>query len=266
MAVSLHPTGSTHNRDQGSLKWSKQGFGSQSAGNLERLVRVDRTSCPRHRRSRIHWIASLRAAIGPRRRRTGRCCGSCARSVFSWPGFCRDELPRLQYALPVIVGVGVALLFFYLQKDLGPALGVRLRFPDSLRDRAQSRDAGGRRDERAVGRLSDRLLSRHVPKTVHDRVAMWLSPWSNTVRGGDQVAHSLWAMASGGALGSGPGPGRIRCDSGGLYGFDRVGAGRRLGLPRAVVGVSDLRSADLAGAANRAARAAAIMRSFWRWG
>ena len=46
-----------------------------------------------------------------------------------------------------------------------------------------------------------------VPKTVHDRVAMWLSPWSNTVRGGDQVAHSLWAMASGGALGSGPGLG-----------------------------------------------------------
>src|SRR6202521_3850064 len=29
------------------------------------------------------------------------------------------EMPRLQYALPVIVGVGVALLFFYLQKDLG---------------------------------------------------------------------------------------------------------------------------------------------------
>ena len=32
------------------------------------------------------------------------------------------EMPRLQYALPVIFGVGVALLFFYLQKDLGPAL------------------------------------------------------------------------------------------------------------------------------------------------
>ena len=46
-----------------------------------------------------------------------------------------------------------------------------------------------------------------VPKTVHDRVAMWLSPWSNTVRGGDQVAHSLWAIASGGALGTGPGLG-----------------------------------------------------------
>jgi len=36
---------------------------------------------------------------------------------------------------------------------------------------------------------------------------MFLSPWSNTVRGGDQVAHSLWAIASGGALGSGPGLG-----------------------------------------------------------
>jgi hypothetical protein len=46
-----------------------------------------------------------------------------------------------------------------------------------------------------------------TPKTVHDRVAMWLSPWSNTVRGGDQVAHSLWAIASGGPLGAGPGLG-----------------------------------------------------------
>ena len=32
------------------------------------------------------------------------------------------ELPPLQYAAPVMVGVAVAVLFFYLQRDLGPAL------------------------------------------------------------------------------------------------------------------------------------------------
>jgi cell division protein FtsW len=45
------------------------------------------------------------------------------------------------------------------------------------------------------------------PRTVHDRVAMWLSPWDNAVRGGEQVVHSLWAFATGGVFGTGPGLG-----------------------------------------------------------
>ena len=36
---------------------------------------------------------------------------------------------------------------------------------------------------------------------------MWLSPWDNSVRGGEQVAHSLWAFATGGAFGTGLGLG-----------------------------------------------------------
>src|SRR5262249_20332060 len=44
-----------------------------------------------------------------------------------------------------------------------------------------------------------------VPRTVADRVSMWLSPWDNDVRGGDQLAHSIWALSSGGPWGSGPG-------------------------------------------------------------
>ena len=34
---------------------------------------------------------------------------------------------------------------------------------------------------------------------------MWLSPWDNDVHGGDQLAHALWAFATGGPTGSGPG-------------------------------------------------------------
>ena len=43
------------------------------------------------------------------------------------------------------------------------------------------------------------------PHTVVQRIDMWLSPWDNDVRGGDQLAHALWAFATGGPTGSGPG-------------------------------------------------------------
>src|SRR5260370_31041009 len=36
---------------------------------------------------------------------------------------------------------------------------------------------------------------------------MWRSPWDNNVHGGDQLAHSLWALSTGGPWGSGPGGG-----------------------------------------------------------
>ena len=36
---------------------------------------------------------------------------------------------------------------------------------------------------------------------------MWLSPWDNLVHGGDQLAHSLWAYATGGIAGTGIGQG-----------------------------------------------------------
>src|ERR1035441_4766892 len=44
-----------------------------------------------------------------------------------------------------------------------------------------------------------------TPHTVVQRIDMWLSPWDNDVHGGDQLAHSLWAFATGGPTGSGPG-------------------------------------------------------------
>jgi cell division protein FtsW (lipid II flippase) len=116
------------------------------------------------------------------------------------------ELPPLEYSAPVLIGVVVALLFFYLQKDLGPALvfaSVFLALYAIARNRVPLAITG--MAALFGGFLIGYLLG--TPKTVHDRVAMWLSPWSNTARGGDQVVHSLWAMASGGPLGTGPGLG-----------------------------------------------------------
>src|ERR1019366_4017723 len=54
------------------------------------------------------------------------------------------------------------------------------------------------------------------PRTVVDRIDMWLSPWDNDVRGGNQLAHALWAFSTGGVWGSGPGygyPGMIPAGS-----------------------------------------------------
>jgi hypothetical protein len=46
-----------------------------------------------------------------------------------------------------------------------------------------------------------------VPATVAKRVAIWLDPWDNGLLGGDQIAHGLWALASGGVRGAGLGAG-----------------------------------------------------------
>ena len=47
----------------------------------------------------------------------------------------------------------------------------------------------------------------HFPSNVAGRVSMWLSPWDNSVRGGEQLAHALWGFSSGGLFGTGLGLG-----------------------------------------------------------
>ena len=48
------------------------------------------------------------------------------------------------------------------------------------------------------------------PHTVRERIEMWKSPWDNHVRGGDQLADSLWALSTGGATGTGLGLGEAQ--------------------------------------------------------
>src|SRR5581483_1361860 len=100
-------------------------------------------------------------------------------------------------ALPILV------LFFVL-KDMGPALVIGFLFLILF---------GLARGRAGLAFLGVILLVGGVamgyrlgtPHTVVERVSMWLSPWDNNVRGGDQLAHSLWAFATGGPWGSGPG-------------------------------------------------------------
>jgi cell division protein FtsW (lipid II flippase) len=116
------------------------------------------------------------------------------------------EVPRLDYVLPVLVGIALILAFFFLQKDLGPALVVACLFL-SLYGIARGRIimvvagllllAGGFAAGYALG----------FPPTVVGRVQMWASPWNNAVRGGDQLAHAFWALSTGGLTGTGLGLG-----------------------------------------------------------
>jgi len=115
-------------------------------------------------------------------------------------------LPRLSHVLPVMCAVALALGFFFLLKDLGPALVTGFLFL------AMFWIARGRAGLAVLGialLVGGVTIGYHLgkPTTVVDRIDMWLSPWDNDVHGGNQLAHSLWAFSTGGAFGSGPGYG-----------------------------------------------------------
>ena len=121
------------------------------------------------------------------------------------------DLPRFQHALPVLVATGCALLLFFALKDMGPALVIGFLFLAMF---------GVARGRAGLAILGVAILVAGVtvgyrmgkPKTVVERIDMWTSPWDNNVRGGDQIAHSFWALSTGGGFGSGPGwgdPGMI---------------------------------------------------------
>ncbi len=116
------------------------------------------------------------------------------------------DIPPVEYTLPVAVCVALSVAFFFLQKDMGPALVFACLFL------ALYGIARGSAFVPAIGLalvaagfFAGYVLG--VPRTVGERVSMWLSPWNNMVHGGDQLAHSLWAFATGGSFGMGIGLG-----------------------------------------------------------
>ena len=138
-------------------------------------------------------------------------------------------MPRLDYLLPVVIGMALVLLFFFLQKDLGPALVLACVFL------ALYGVARGRTTMVALGLLV--LVGGFAvgylvgyPATVVQRVQMWWSPWDNAVRGGDQIAHALWALATGARFGTGLGLGDPRAVPAGHTDLILSAVGEELGL------------------------------------
>lgn len=119
------------------------------------------------------------------------------------------NLPRGEYVLPVLVGVAASLMFFFFQKDLGPALFLCCVF---LAVYAIARGRVGMAATGLVLLASGFYLGfrLQVSATLADRVRMWQSPWDNAVAGGNQVTHAIWSMATGGLFGTGLGLGDSR--------------------------------------------------------
>ncbi len=117
------------------------------------------------------------------------------------------NLPRADYALPVMIAVALSIGFFFLQKDLGPALllgGLFLALYAVVRARAGLAVA-------ALALLCAAVWLAYMigyPPVAVTRVGMWLAPWNNGLARGEQVVHGLWAMATGQALGTGIGQGQ----------------------------------------------------------
>jgi cell division protein FtsI/penicillin-binding protein 2/cell division protein FtsW (lipid II flippase) len=116
----------------------------------------------------------------------------------------RVNLPRFRHVLPVVCAVGIALAMFFLAKDLGPALVTCFLF---LAMFAVARGRAGLSLAAVALMVAGVAVGYHLgkPPTVVERIDMWTSPWDNDVRGGNQLAHSIWALSTGGPFGSGPG-------------------------------------------------------------
>jgi cell division protein FtsW (lipid II flippase)/cell division protein FtsI/penicillin-binding protein 2 len=118
----------------------------------------------------------------------------------------RLDIPPVEYTLPALVCALLSVVFFFLQRDMGPALVFACLFLvlyGMARGGALVPLAGlalviaGFGVGYVIG----------IPHTVGERVSMWLSPWDNRIHGGDQLADSLWAYATGGPTGMGTGLG-----------------------------------------------------------
>ena len=116
------------------------------------------------------------------------------------------QLPRWKDVRPLAVSITALLALFFLQRDLGPALVLSCVFLGLYgvsRARAGLVVAGFA--VLTAGFAAGYALG--VPSTLTRRVAIALDPWENALPGGDQIAHALWALSSGGPWGLGPGIG-----------------------------------------------------------
>lgn len=138
------------------------------------------------------------------------------------------RIPRIDYVAPVAAGVIVAILLFFIVRDNGPALVVGALFL-MLYAIARKRFLGALAGLCIIVAVFWVAHAVHF-RTVADRIDMWESPWRNTVSGGDQVAQSLWAFASGGAFGSGPGRGSTADIPAGHTDLIIASAGEQLGF------------------------------------
>src|SRR4030095_2545466 len=104
------------------------------------------------------------------------------------------------------VAIAAMICFFFLQRDLGPAMVLAALFLclyAVARERIGLVLAGA-----AVFGLAIFLgYELGYPAVAAARVRLWLWPWNNGLAEGEQIVQALWAMSSGGFWGLGLGRG-----------------------------------------------------------
>jgi cell division protein FtsI/penicillin-binding protein 2/cell division protein FtsW (lipid II flippase) len=139
------------------------------------------------------------------------------------------NLPRVDYVLPVMAGVAVALLFFFVQRDLGPALFLSCVF---LITYAIARNRVGLALTGFFMLVAGFYVgyALDISSTLTARVAIWQSAWDNSVRGGEQVAQAIWGLSTGGLFGTGLGLGNTAYVPAGFTDLMLAAIGEELGF------------------------------------
>jgi cell division protein FtsW (lipid II flippase) len=109
-------------------------------------------------------------------------------------------LPPVPYLAPMLLMVGIVLAILFWQRDLGPAL---LLFSVML---AMLYAASGRLSYVGLGLgllILAGLLAGRLFEHVRVRVENWIDPWSQAAGSGYQLVQALYALASGGVIGTG---------------------------------------------------------------
>jgi cell division protein FtsW (lipid II flippase) len=107
--------------------------------------------------------------------------------------------------IPILLAWGFAMLILTKERDIGFALLIFVLFVVMLWL------ATGRAVWMIFGIalfVIGAVIANHSVGLVHDRVADWLHPWSNTQAGPTQLQEGLYGMGSGGLLGTGLGLGQ----------------------------------------------------------
>ena len=124
------------------------------------------------------------------------------------PGVLRKlGIPKLEYLLPPVLAIGLVLVFFFLQRDLGPALILSFLFL-ILYCVARGKPWMALAGTAVIVTAFAIGYKLGVPRMVSGRLSMWLSPWDNAFRGGDHLAQGLWALSGGALTGTGLGLGQ----------------------------------------------------------
>jgi cell division protein FtsW (lipid II flippase) len=118
----------------------------------------------------------------------------------------RFDIPPVEYTFPALVCAALSVVFFFLQRDMGPALVFACLFLTLYGMARRSAFVPALGLSLVIAGFAVGCLI-GIPRNVGERVSMWLSPWDNKIHGGDQLAHSLWAYATGGVTGMGTGRG-----------------------------------------------------------